>query len=160
MFASGSAQLQSYSREILHEIGHALNDMPNRISISGHTDALPYSGGNKGYSNWELSADRANAARRELVAGGLEDTRMLRVVGLSSAVLYDAANPLNPINRRISIVVMNKQAEEAVSKSGAQAAAPEAGVPSAAEPGAEPGAESGAKPENTSGGSDAAPGKS
>jgi chemotaxis protein MotB len=119
MFASGSAQPQPYSRDILREIGKALNDVPNRISISGHTDAQPYSGGNKGYSNWELSADRANAARRELIGGGLDESRMLRVVGLSSAVLFDSANPLNPINRRISIIVMNKKTEEAVSKDGA-----------------------------------------
>lgn len=118
MFASGSAQPQPYSRDILREIGKALNEVPNRIGISGHTDALPYSGGNKGYSNWELSADRANAARRELIAGGLDETRVLRVVGLSSAVLYDAANPLNPMNRRISIIVMNKKTEETVSKDG------------------------------------------
>lgn len=118
MFSSGSAQLQPYSRDILREIGKALNDMPNRISISGHTDAQPYSGGTKGYSNWELSADRANAARRELIGGGLDEARMLRVVGLSSAVLFDADNPLNPINRRISIVVMNKKTETVVSKDG------------------------------------------
>ncbi len=118
MFASGSAQPQPYSRDILREIGKALNDVPNRISISGHTDAQAYSGGTKGYSNWELSADRANAARRELIGGGLDETRMLRVVGLSSAVLFDFDNPLNPINRRISIVVMNKKTEEAVSKDG------------------------------------------
>ncbi|MBI5909859.1 MAG: flagellar motor protein MotB [Betaproteobacteria bacterium] len=118
MFASGSAQLQSYSRDILREIGKALNDVPNRISISGHTDAQAYSGGNKGYSNWELSADRANAARRELIGGGLDETRVLRVVGLSSAVLFDFSNPLNPINRRISIIVMNRRTEEAVSKDG------------------------------------------
>ena len=118
MFASGSAQLQPYTRDILREIGKALNDVPNRISISGHTDAQPYSGGTKGYSNWELSADRANTARREVISGGLQENRMLRVVGLSSAVLFDADNPLNPINRRISIIVMNKKTEEAVSKDG------------------------------------------
>ena len=118
MFASGSAQPQPYSRDILREIGAALNDVPNRISISGHTDALPYSGGNKGYSNWELSADRANAARRELVGGGLGESRMLRVVGLASAVPFDAANPLNPMNRRISIIVMNRRTEEAVTRDG------------------------------------------
>jgi chemotaxis protein MotB len=118
MFASGSAQVQAYTRDILREIGKALNDMPNAISISGHTDAQPYAGSGKGYSNWELSADRANAARRELIAGGLLDDRFRRVVGLSSAVLFDAAKPLNPINRRISIVVMNKRTEEAVSKDG------------------------------------------
>ena len=118
MFASGSAQLQPYSRDILREIGRSLNDVPNRLSISGHTDALAYSGGTKGYSNWELSADRSNAARRELISGGLDEARILRVVGLSSAVLFDAENPLNPINRRISIIVMNKRTEEAVSKDG------------------------------------------
>ena len=118
MFASGSALVQSYARDILREIGKALNDVPNAISVSGHTDAKPYPGGEKGYSNWELSADRANAARRELIAGGLVDERFRRVVGLSSAVLFDAANALNPINRRISILVMNKQTEEAVSKDG------------------------------------------
>ena len=118
MFAIGSAALQPYSRDILREIGRALNDVPNRLSISGHTDAKPYAGGDKGYSNWELSADRANAARRELIEGGLGDSRVLRVVGLSSAVLFDASNPLNPINRRISIIVMNKKTEEAASKDG------------------------------------------
>jgi chemotaxis protein MotB len=69
MFASGSAVLQAYTREILHEIAKVLNDVPNRVSISGHTDAQPYAGGERGYSNWELSADRANASRRELMAG-------------------------------------------------------------------------------------------
>jgi chemotaxis protein MotB len=86
----------------------------NRISLSGHTDATPYSGGDKGYSNWELSADRANASRRELVAGGMSDGKMLRVVGLSSSVPFDQTNPENPVNRRISIIVMNREAEEAV----------------------------------------------
>ena len=118
MFASGSAQLQPYTRDILREIGKALNDLPNRIGISGHTDAQAFSGGEKGYSNWDLSADRANAARRELIAGGMQESLVLRVTGLSSAVLFDASNPLNPVNRRISIIVMNKKTEEAVSKDG------------------------------------------
>jgi chemotaxis protein MotB len=118
MFASGSAQMQPYSRDILRQIGTALNDVPNRIGISGHTDAQPYAGGSKGYSNWELSADRANAARRELSAGGLDESRVLRVVGLSSAILFDSSNPANPMNRRISIVVMNKKTEGEVSKEG------------------------------------------
>lgn len=118
MFASGSAQLQPYSRDILREIGKALNDVPNRISISGHTDAQPYAGGAKGYSNWELSADRSNAARRELLDAGLAEGRILRVVGLSSAVPFDLGNQLNPMNRRISIMVMNKATEDAVSRDG------------------------------------------
>lgn len=85
MGGSGSAQLQPYSRDIMREIGKALNDVPNAISISGHTDAKPYVGGEKGYSNWELSADRSNAARRELIAGGLIEDRFRRVVGLLPA---------------------------------------------------------------------------
>ncbi|MBZ0105073.1 MAG: flagellar motor protein MotB [Sulfuricella denitrificans] len=116
MFDSGGAHLKPYTQVILREIGKVLNEVDNRISLSGHTDATPYSGGDKGYSNWELSADRANASRRELVAGGMEDGKMLRVVGLSSAVPFDRVNPESPVNRRISIIVMNKEAEEAITK--------------------------------------------
>ncbi len=112
MFALASAQLQPYARQILLEIGKMLNGVPNKISLSGHTDAAAYGRGEKGYSNWELSTDRANASRRELVAGGMDESKMLRVVGLSSAVLFDKKDPLNPVNRRISIIIMNKQAEE------------------------------------------------
>ncbi|GAB3537493.1 flagellar motor protein MotB [Noviherbaspirillum agri] len=118
MFALASAELQPYTREILFEIGQALNDVPNRISLSGHTDATPYASGEKGYSNWELSADRANASRRALIAGGMGEAKVLRVVGLSSAVLFDKSDPFNPINRRISIIVMNKKAEENASRDG------------------------------------------
>ncbi len=112
MFNSGNAQMQPYAKEILRQIGQMLNDVPNRISISGHTDATPYSSGEKSYSNWELSSDRANASRRELVAGGMNEEKLMRVVGLSSATLLDKENPFNPTNRRISLIIMNKQAEE------------------------------------------------
>ncbi|WP_194723048.1 flagellar motor protein MotB [Noviherbaspirillum malthae] len=118
MFALARAELQPYTKDILYEIGRALNDMPNKISLSGHTDATPYSSGEKGYSNWELSSDRANASRRALLAGGMDESKVLRVVGLSSAVLFDKENPLNPINRRISIIVMNRKAEESALKDG------------------------------------------
>lgn len=118
MFASAKADLQPYTKEILHEIGIVLNDVPNRISLSGHTDAAPYGNGEKGYSNWELSADRANASRRELIYGGMDETKVLRIVGLSSSVLFDKEDPLNPINRRISIIVMNKKAELSASQDG------------------------------------------
>lgn len=114
MFNSARAELQPYAKTILQEMGKMLNDVPNRISLSGHTDATPYSTGATAYSNWELSADRANASRRELIAGGMDEFKLLRVVGLSSAALYDKENPFNPINRRISIIVMNRQAEERV----------------------------------------------
>ncbi|HEU0189314.1 MAG TPA: flagellar motor protein MotB [Gallionella sp.] len=118
MFQIGSAQLESYTKEILHEIGKMLNEVPNKLSISGHTDAALYGGGGKGYSNWELSADRANASRRELIAGGMAEEKIVRVVGLSSAVLFKKEEPLHPVNRRISMIVMNKQAEEAASHDG------------------------------------------
>ncbi len=118
MFSSGKADLQAYTKTILHEIGQTLNDVPNKISLSGHTDATPFSSGDSGYSNWELSADRANASRRELIAGNMDAEKVLRVVGLSSAVLLDRYDPYNPINRRISLIVMNKEAELAVTKRG------------------------------------------
>ncbi len=118
MFKSGSARLEPYTREILREIGKMLNDVPNKVSLSGHTDAAPYLGGGNGYGNWELSADRANASRRELIAGGMAEAKIVRVVGLSSAVLFNKEDPLNPVNRRISLIVMNKKAEEAAQHDG------------------------------------------
>ena len=120
MFALARAELQPYTKEILSEIGMALNEVPNRISLSGHTDAAPYGKGEAGYSNWELSADRANASRRELIYGGMDEKKVLRVVGLSSSVLFDKNDPLNPINRRISIIVMNKKTEKIVSQDGGE----------------------------------------
>jgi chemotaxis protein MotB len=120
MFASAKAELQPYTKEILHEIGTALNDVPNRISLSGHTDSSPYGNGEKGYSNWELSADRANASRRELIYGGMDESKVLRIVGLSSSVLFDKEDSLNPINRRISIIVMNKKAEQTALQDGGE----------------------------------------
>jgi len=120
MFDSGGAVMKSYTRDILREIGKTLNEVPNRISLSGHTDAVAYFGGERGYSNWELSADRANASRRELAVGGLEDGKVLRVVGLGSAIPFDKENPNDPVNRRISIIVMNKKAEEAITKESRQ----------------------------------------
>jgi chemotaxis protein MotB len=95
-----------------------LNDVPNRIGLSGHTDSTPYFS-DAGYSNWELSADRANASRRALVVGGLADDKILRVVGLAAAAPLDRADPFNPINRRISIIVMNKRTEDAVMRDAA-----------------------------------------
>src|SRR6195256_3332397 len=112
MFDVGSAHLRDYTTAILRELAPYLDSVPNRISLTGHTDVRPYPSTN-GYTNWELSAARANAARRALTAGGLPDGKVSRVVGLSSSVLFDKQDPQNPINRRSSIVVMTKQAEEA-----------------------------------------------
>ncbi|AYA12316.1 MULTISPECIES: flagellar motor protein MotB [Enterobacter] len=114
MFKTGSAEVEPYMRDILRAIAPVLNGIPNRISLSGHTDDFPYASGEKGYSNWELSADRANASRRELVAGGLDDGKVLRVVGMAATMRVSGRGPDDAINRRISLLVLNQQAEQAI----------------------------------------------
>ena len=119
MFASGSPDLQPYTRELLRELGSVLTTVPNRLTLEGHTDATPFPGGERGYSNWELSADRANATRRELLAGGLPDEHVLRVLGLAASVPFVPADPRAPANRRMSLIVMNREAEERALRGGA-----------------------------------------
>jgi chemotaxis protein MotB len=116
MFAVGRAELQPYARDILVEIGKTLNGVDNKVSLAGHTDATPFASGERGYSNWELSADRANASRRALVVGGMEDTRIVRVVGMASAAPLNQTDPLNAMNRRISLIVMNRETQKALEK--------------------------------------------
>ncbi|WP_313319264.1 OmpA family protein, partial [Stenotrophomonas sp.] len=123
MFDLGSARLMPYTKTILVELSHFINQVPNHISITGHTDTTAYST-QLGYGNWELSADRANAARRTLLEGGMEEAKVARVVGLASSALFDKINPQNPINRRISIVVMTKEAEAAALNEAATLALP------------------------------------
>ena len=118
MFDSASSELKPYTKDILRNIGAILNKVENRISLSGHTDAQPYAGGAFGFGNWELSTNRANASRRELVAGGLDGEKVMRVVGLSSTVLFAPDDPYSAVNRRISIVVLNKRTEEAIMADG------------------------------------------
>jgi chemotaxis protein MotB len=118
MFDSGSAELQGYTDKILRELTPYLNSVPNHISLTGHTDTTPYVG-HKGVTNWELSSERANAARRALEAAGLAADKVARIVGLSSSVLFDKDNPRAPINRRISIILMTRHAEEEAHKTDA-----------------------------------------
>ena len=125
MFDIGSAKLKPYAREILLGLSAPLNEVNNSISLTGHTDAKPYSSGERGYSNWELSADRANASRRVLVEGGIAEGKIKRVVGMASAVLFDAEDTFNPINRRIALIVLTHDAEESLKReSGAVVAKP------------------------------------
>jgi chemotaxis protein MotB len=124
MFALAKADLQPYTRDILHVIGIVLNEVPNKIGLSGHTDSTPYMS-DVGYSNWELSSDRANASRRELIIGGMKEDKILRVVGLASAANLDRQDPFNPINRRISIIVMNKKTEDSVMRDNASQQTPD-----------------------------------
>ncbi|MYN11620.1 flagellar motor protein MotB [Pusillimonas sp. TS35] len=114
MFSTGSAHVQPYMRDILRRLGPLFNEMPNSISVSGHTDSTQYAKGERAYSNWELSADRANAARQELVAGGMSEPRIKQVLGLSSTVSLIKDDPQAAVNRRISIVVLNRRAERRI----------------------------------------------
>lgn len=122
MFTTGSAQVQSYMRDILRELGPLFNKLPNNLSVAGHTDALQYATGEREYSNWELSADRANAARKELVAGGMDESKIERVLGLSSSISLVKDKPSAAVNRRISIVVLNRRAQRRIDAQNASGA--------------------------------------
>ena len=113
MFDLGSARLQPYFEDILLAMADTIKAVPNKISISGHTDAKPYAGTGE-FGNWELSANRANAARRALVAGGYPDEQVARVVGYASSSLFDRKDPFNPVNRRIDIIVLTKKAQRTI----------------------------------------------
>jgi len=119
MFATGKAQMLPHMRDILRALAPAFNHMPHRLTITGHTDAVQYATGERYYSNWELSADRANAARRELVYGGMQESRIKQVLGLSSTFSLVKGDPNAAVNRRISIVVLNHQAERLIDEQNA-----------------------------------------
>ncbi|MGZ5007885.1 MAG: flagellar motor protein MotB [Methylobacter sp.] len=131
MYKLASAEPEPQIKTILRALAPAINEMPNKVSVNGHTDARPFPPNQKKYTNWELSSDRANAARYELTQGGLAEEKVLRVIGLSSSVPYNpTTEPLDPINRRISIIVMNKKTEQEVlqtmgDKANTETAAPE-----------------------------------
>ena len=113
MFDSGSAQMQYYSSAIVQNLAKLIAQVPNRISITGHTDSTLFYD-QPDYSNWELSADRANAARRALVKGGVPATQIARVEGFSDSLLFNEADATDPINRRIAIIVLKKKVDEAL----------------------------------------------
>jgi chemotaxis protein MotB len=138
MFDIGSARLKPYFEDILLAMADTIKAVPNKISVSGHTDAKPYAGSGE-YGNWELSANRANAARRALIAGGYPDPQVARVVGYASSSLFDRKNPLNPVNRRIDIIVLTKKAQRDIEGDPAAAPAPY-GAPAPATPAGPPGA--------------------
>ena len=105
MFPSGSASMNERSRQLLSLVAHVVAPLNNKLSISGHTDATPYQG-RANYSNWELSTDRANAARRQLVDSGVNDNRIESVTGKADTDPKVKNDPLSPENRRISIVLL------------------------------------------------------
>jgi chemotaxis protein MotB len=114
-FDSGSANPKPYTEDVLRALAAIIQTVPNRISVTGHTDAKPFHD-NDYYSNWELSADRANAARRALLDGGLDPKKVARVEGLADTVLIDPKHPLDAMNRRIAIIVLKKDADDAIIK--------------------------------------------
>jgi chemotaxis protein MotB len=137
MFASGSPVVQPGMRELMRAVGEVLSEVPNRLTLEGHTDATPFGSAERGYSNWELSADRANASRRELVAGGLAEDHVLRVQGLAASNPFDRKDPTAPANRRISIIVMTRAAEDRLFRT-APEPDPEPATPRAPAPAAVP----------------------
>ena len=154
MFDIGSAKLKPYFEDILLAMADTIKAVPNKVSISGHTDATPFVG-NNGFGNWELSANRANAARRALLAGGYPDQQVARVVGYASSALYDKEHPQNPINRRIDIVVMTKKAQQRIEGAQNSGEAPQTpDAPGSATPPRVPGATG---PANQPGGSISTP---
>ena len=116
MFKLGSKQLEGYLKGIFESLVPVINQLPNRVSLTGHTDSLPYAHGDTGYSNWELSADRANASRRALISAGLAANKFLRVVGTADSMVLDNTSPHDPINRRISILVLSQNKEKSLIK--------------------------------------------
>ena len=107
MFSEGKADFFRYSKEIVGWLSKELNNYPNRVVIIGHTDSKPYNDASGKYSNWELSADRANATRRELVANGMQGDKIIRVIGMGDTKLLKEDGE-DPANRRIEIVVLTK----------------------------------------------------
>ncbi|MBI2381917.1 MAG: flagellar motor protein MotB [Gammaproteobacteria bacterium] len=115
MFDSGSARMKPYSRDVMASLAPLIDKVPNKISVTGHTDATPYGSG-ASYTNWELSADRANSARRALQEGGYPEGKMATVQGMGSASPFLPESPTDPINRRIAIIVLKKAVADALGR--------------------------------------------
>ena len=106
MFPSGRATLYDHTERVLDLVIEVINTMPQKISISGHTDAVPMGGGDQTYTNWELSADRANAARRYLLAASVPEDRLSQVAGKAATEPLLPEDPTNARNRRLSIILL------------------------------------------------------
>jgi chemotaxis protein MotB len=132
-FDLGKPKLNADGSELLIKLAQELGKLPNKISIEGHTDSKPYATtGN--YSNWELSTDRANAARRLMQANGVSETQVTQVRGFADQRLRKAEDPLDPSNRRISLIVQyipvsKEKMKEAAGKEGKQSAGAEGKKP-------------------------------
>jgi chemotaxis protein MotB len=114
------------TQKLLQQVAATLKDLPNKISITGHTDSMPFRGGPNGYGNWELSGDRAQASRRVLVAGGLDPSRIAAVAGRADRDPLLPEDPTSPRNRRISIVLLRQSSVTAMNAAAKPAPAPAA----------------------------------
>ena len=123
MFLRGSAKIEPYMAEILQALAPILNDVPNKMSIAGHTDDSPYLQGDKGFSNWELSTQRANSSRRELVQAGLAEGKIVRIIGMSDTMNIKDAAADAPENRRISLLILTHDAQNEIEKENNEAQA-------------------------------------
>ncbi len=114
MFKSGSAVVEGKTKELMQLLGTSIAKLPNPVIISGHTDAVPFanSGGERGYGNWELSADRANATRRIFLGSGIPEEQISRVSGLAATEPLVVEDPKDPKNRRISVVLKYAEAPD------------------------------------------------
>jgi len=124
LFDNGQSRLRPYAMEILWAMGRIFGNVPNKVSVLGHTDGARFTS-EDAYSNWELSADRANAARRALVDGGLQPDQVAQVIGMADSVPLDTSDPMSATNRRIVIMVLNSLAQSIIDEqSSAGLAAP------------------------------------
>lgn len=137
MFPVGSTAPQDHMKQLMSLVAKVVGKLPNQISVSGHTDSLPYPPGAQ-YTNWELSADRANASRRALVEGGLPANRIKYVTGKAETDPLLKENPADPRNRRISVVLLRDQPPVAEAPAGTAPPAPGAAPRPASAPGAAP----------------------
>jgi chemotaxis protein MotB len=112
IFDSGSAQMRSYALEVMWAMARILAEVPNKVSIYGHTDSVPFGADGGIYSNWELSSDRANSARRALAEGSLPEERFAQIIGMGSSMPIDEIDTTSQANRRIVIMVLNELAEQ------------------------------------------------
>jgi chemotaxis protein MotB len=127
-FDSGSAHVKSQTRQVLEVIAKELAALPQSLAIEGHTDATPF-GRDRAYTNWELSADRANSARRIMEEAGLPASHVKAIRGFADTILRTPDEPTNPRNRRVSIVVQNGAMAKAARAAAATTAAPGAASP-------------------------------
>lgn len=133
MFPNGSSDMYKQTHDILEIVASTIQNIPNPIDVTGHTDAIPYPP-DATFGNWELSADRANAARKALSESGIPDNRFDAVVGKADHDLYDPAHPDAPQNRRISILLLRQFPDQPPPSADAAAPAAASTTPTAAQP--------------------------